>query len=91
MQDELTQFLHSLKDLDDKTGMVQILIDETLKYRDMLRDDTGEMLSVGDTRAALDALEDHLRDRAPTPDLTVVQQVLFERWKKALGRLQRPE
>ena len=74
-----------------RPGMVQILIEETLVYRDMLRGDTGETLTVGDTRAALDALEDHLRDQIPSIELTKIQQVLFERWKKALAGLQRSQ
>jgi hypothetical protein len=87
MQDDLNKFLDSLKDLDDDTGMVEILIAETLAYRDLLKEDTDEILSVGDTRAALDALEEFLRDGGQTVDLTNSQQVLFERWKKALNRM----
>ena len=80
MQDEL-------KELDDQTGMVDVLIAETLEYRDMLMEDTGETLTVGDTKAALDALEDHLGDGSQNCDLTNTQQILFERWKKAINQL----
>ncbi len=87
MQDELKELLDSLKELDDQTGMVDILIAETLEYRDILMEDTGETLSVGDTKAALDALEDHLGDGNETDDLTNTQHILLERWKKAINRL----
>ena len=88
MQDELKEFLESLKDLGDRTGMVDMLIAETLEYRDMLQEQTGDILTVGDARASLDALEEHLRDQDQTVKLTTTQQVLYERWKKALPRLE---
>jgi hypothetical protein len=64
----------------DPTGTVAMLISETVKFRDKLKEDTGEILTVGDTRVALDALERHL-DGEPLPgQLTPEQKTLTQIW-----------
>jgi hypothetical protein len=45
---------------NDPTGAVAILITETTRFRDQLKNDTGVTLTVADARAALDALERYL-------------------------------
>lgn len=89
MADELVEFLESLKDLPDQTGMVRILIDETIKYRDELKAETGTTLTVADARLALDALEDHLRERPSEVQLTEAQGILLKRWLNRITDLQK--
>lgn len=52
------------------------LIRETVKFRDKLKEETGEVLTVADARAALDALETHLRGGALPRGLTSEQRIL---------------
>lgn len=87
MADELDDLLESLKDLDDETGMVNILIEETVAYRDELKGADGTILTVGDTRTALDALEDCLRDHQPKSALSKNQTTLLKRWVKRINNL----
>lgn len=64
----------------DPTGVVAMLIAETLRFRDKLKEDTGTVLTVEDTRLALDALEAYIHGR-PTPEnLTSEQQTLAQIW-----------
>lgn len=60
----------------DPTGTVAILISETLKFRDKLKEETGATLTVGDARAALDALEDFLKGRPMSENLSAEQKAL---------------
>jgi hypothetical protein len=62
--------------LGDPTGTVAVLISETLKFRDKLREETGATLTVGDTRAALDALEGYLQGRSLSKGLSSEQKAL---------------
>ncbi len=65
---------------------VSKLIDETVKLRHELKAESGHVLTVGDCRAALAALDDRLKGRVPKQALTVQQQLLLERWIKRLTR-----
>jgi hypothetical protein len=67
-----------LENESDPTGMVAMLISETTKFRDKLKEDTGEILTVADTRVALDALEDHLQGRPLPGDLSPEQKALTQ-------------
>jgi len=87
MSDNLEKLLRSLEELDDQTGMVGWIIDETLKYRDELNAE-GVLLSVEDTRLVLDELENYLKDRPSERTLTEVQATLFDRWKEQVRRMQ---
>ena len=59
-------------------GTIAILITETTKFRDKLKEDTGYTLTVEDTRRALDGLEAFL-NKAPMPDdLTEEQKALAQ-------------
>ena len=51
---------------------------ETVKFRDKLRQETGTVLTVGDTRTALEALECALKKQPIPTDLTSEQQALFQ-------------
>ena len=67
----------------DPTGTVAVLISETVKYRDKLKEEAGIVLTVEDTRMALDALEARLNE-IPQPELLTSQQkelakILFDR------------
>ncbi len=62
------------------TGAVAMLISETVKFRDKLKEETGATLTVGDTRTALDALEAYLHGRPLPEDLTPEQKLLVQIW-----------
>lgn len=57
-------------------AVLMSLIRETVKFRDKLKEETGEVLTVADARAALDALETHLRGEALPRGLTSEQKIL---------------
>jgi hypothetical protein len=83
--DELTLLMQSLgasvlEGQANPTGAVAMLISETVKFRDKLKEETGETLTVGDTRAALDALEDYLNGKPIPKELTAEQKALVQIW-----------
>jgi len=90
MADQLVEFLDSLKDLGDHTGIVKILVEETLNLRDRLSQ-SGVTLTVGDTRVALDALEDYLRGVKAEAALTENQRTLYQAWRRRLETLPRTD
>lgn len=65
---------------DNPTGVVAMLVTETLRFRDKLKADTGTVLTVEDTRTALDALEEYLHDRPLPASLTPEQKALAQIW-----------
>ena len=83
--DELKLLMQSLgaSVLDNQAnpaGAVAVLISETVKFRDKLKDGTGDVLTVADTRAALDALEDYLNGKPLPKELTPEQKALAQIW-----------
>ncbi len=85
LEDELRLLMQSLGEQvlgsrADPTGSVAMLISETIKFRDKLKEETGEILTVGDTRAALDALEAYLKGKPLPDDLTPEQKALVQIW-----------
>ncbi len=54
------------------------LMRETVKFRDKLKEDTGYIITVEDTRKALEALESHLRNEKFPKDLTSEQKALAQ-------------
>jgi hypothetical protein len=83
--DELALLMQSLgaavlEGQSNPTGAVAMLISETVKFRDKLKEETGEILTVGDTRAALDALEDYLNGKPIPKELTAEQKMLVQIW-----------
>ena len=87
MSDDLEKLLRSLEELDDETGMVGWLIDETLKYRDELSAED-VVLTVDDTRLVLDELEHYLKDLPSDRELTDIQATLLDRWKTQVQKMQ---
>ena len=69
--------------LDEKGhpgGTVAVLISETVKLRDKLKEETGYILTVEDTQTALGALE-KLLNKEPAPEtLTPEQKLLSQIW-----------
>ncbi|MEW5993608.1 MAG: hypothetical protein AB1744_04340 [Candidatus Zixiibacteriota bacterium] len=57
-----------------------MLISETVRFRDKLKGETGVVLTVADTRAALDALEAHLHGQPLPEELTDEQRALVQIW-----------
>jgi hypothetical protein len=83
--DELSLLMQSmgaavLEGRPNPTGAVAMLISETVKFRDKLKEETGQVLTVGDTRAALDALENYLKDKSLPENLTPEQKTLVQIW-----------
>lgn len=64
----------------DAQQVVNTLINETLRFRDKLLQERGEILTVGDTRAALEALECHLSATPGPLTLTPEQKALAQIW-----------
>ena len=72
--------LQVLDSESDPSGTVSILILETVKLRDKLKEETGYILTVEDTRNALEALESVL-NKDPIPEgLTSEQKQLAQIW-----------
>ena len=69
-----------LESQSDPTGAVAMLISETVKFRDKLKEEMGEILTVGDPRAALDALENYLKVQPLPKELTPEQKALVQIW-----------
>ena len=83
--DELRLLMQSLgisvlESQANPTGAVAMLISETVKFRDKLKEETGDILTVADTRAALDALENYLNGQPLPKELTPEQKVLAQIW-----------
>ena len=74
MENELLQQPH------DAAHVVNVLAQETVKFRDKLKEETGEILTVRDTRVALEALTCHLNGQVLPEDLTPEQKALTRIW-----------
>lgn len=62
------------------TKVTNMLIRETVKFRNKLKEETGEILTVGDTRVALEALGKHLDGGRMPKKLTPEQKALTQIW-----------
>jgi hypothetical protein len=60
------------------TGVVAMLITETVRFRDKLKTETGTTLTVQDTRIALDSLEQYLEAHKLPDTLTPEQKALTQ-------------
>ncbi len=69
-----------LKDRQNINRVMNLLSEETIKFRDKLKEETGTILSVGDTRVALQGLEKHLDGQSLPRDLTPEQKALVRIW-----------
>lgn len=65
---------------NDPSGVVGMLLTETIRFRDKLRADAGITLTVEDTRNALDALDGFLHGQPLPTSLTSEQQSLAQLW-----------
>ena len=83
-EDELKELLGLFTREDDPGGTVAILVHETVRLRDQLKETSGRTLTVGDTRAALNALTDWLSGRSVSTELTDVQKGLLKAWQSHL-------
>lgn len=65
---------------NDPTGVVGMLLTETIRFRDKLKNDAGITLTVEDTRNALEALDGYLRGEQLPGSLTAEQTSLTQLW-----------
>ncbi|MBU0982598.1 MAG: hypothetical protein KKA42_01925 [candidate division Zixibacteria bacterium] len=66
--------------------VARILSEETEKYRDKLKADDGRILTVGDTRRALQVFEDLVKGKDMPDDLTDDQRGLLDLWLDRLSK-----
>ncbi len=71
----------------DAEKVNEVLAEETVKFRDKLAMTTGETLTVGDTRVALNALEDFMNGKSMLGVLSPNQKKLFDLWIRRLKKL----
>ena len=64
----------------DTAQVLNLLIMETVKFRNKLLQETGDVLTVGDARCSLEALCSHLDGEKLLTDLTPEQKALFQIW-----------
>ncbi len=64
----------------DPSGTVAVLITETIKFRDKLKESTGEILTVEDTRVALEGLEEYIKSDVLPKSLSMEQKSLAQIW-----------
>ncbi|UCD63236.1 MAG: hypothetical protein JSW34_10860 [Candidatus Zixiibacteriota bacterium] len=67
-----------LQNKPDAKAVLNTLIKDTIHFRDKLKEETGQTLTVEDTRRALDALETHLKGESFPRDLTAEQKALAQ-------------
>lgn len=67
----------------DAAAVLRSLVKDTIQFRDKLKEETGQVLTVEDTRVALDALETHLQgEKFPsglTPEQKALAQIFIDR------------
>ena len=67
-----------LESRQDSTATVAVLMTETIRFRDKLKSETGETLTVEDTQIAIDALEHYLINDILPDELTAEQRALAQ-------------
>ena len=83
-EDELTKIFEPFTFESNPTPTLAILIHETVKLRDQLKEDTGRILTVEDTKAALASLTKWLSGNISEEELSEDQQALLIAWKSRL-------
>jgi len=73
---------------DDPRSVVAILLTETVKFRDKLKEETGNILTVADTRTALSALKSYLITGSLSDKITLEQRTLTKIWIDRLTLLE---
>lgn len=81
--DQIRLLIESMTDGIDQTdpkavNVVNMLASETLKFRDKLQEDTGVVLTVGDVRVVLEALDTLTNTSIMPTDLTDEQKALVQ-------------
>ncbi len=71
----------------DAEKVNEVLSEETVKFRDKLAATSGETLTVGDTRVALNALEDFMNGKAMLGILSPNQKKLLDLWIQGIKKL----
>ena len=64
--------------IEQQPEILRKLMSETVKFRDKIKEDTGYIVTVEDTRKALEALELHLQNEKFPKDLTPEQKALAQ-------------
>ncbi len=64
----------------DPSGVVGMLLTETLRFRDKLKNEAGVLLTVEDPRTALEALDGFLAGKPLPNSLSSEQQTLAQLW-----------
>jgi hypothetical protein len=64
----------------DPSGVVGMLLTETLRFRDKLKNEAGIVLTVEDTRSALEALDGFMAGKPLPNSLSSEQQTLAQLW-----------
>lgn len=64
----------------DPAILMNMLMRETIRFRDKLKQETGVILTVGDTRVALEGLDEHMRTNELPDSLTSEQRSLVQIW-----------
>lgn len=75
-------------DRDDPRSVVAILLTETVKFRDKLKEETGNILTVSDTRTALSALKSYFNTGSLPEKITSEQRALTKIWIDRLTLLE---
>jgi len=65
-----------LENENDAGGTITELMSETVRFRKKLKEETGTVLNVNDTRMALEGLECHLKDEQLPDEMTSEQKTL---------------
>lgn len=74
-QNELFEDVDHFDPIDEQK-ILRLLIDETIKFRDKMKEETGYIVTVEDSRAALDALQKHINSEKFPNDLSDEQKAL---------------
>lgn len=61
---------------NDISGTLSALMSETVRFRKKLKEDMGTVLSIDDTRMALEGLESHLKEEKLSDEMTSEQKTL---------------
>ncbi|MBD3257122.1 hypothetical protein GF377_01720 [candidate division GN15 bacterium] len=75
---------------EDGKRVMNMLAEETLKFRDKLKEERGEILTVGDTRISLEALGARLNGMPMPEKMTSEQKALTQIWLDRLTLFSRP-
>ncbi|MFQ5452627.1 MAG: hypothetical protein ACE5D6_00370 [Candidatus Zixiibacteriota bacterium] len=67
-----------LEERPDSTTILSNLLKDTIKFRDKLKEETGHIFTVEDTKIAVEALETHLNGKPFPKNLSPEQKALAQ-------------